>query len=225
MTSLTRYFDDQRLCNFFEEVFLSQAPQRPSLITGSRLRQVKINIETLSCMNLYRLTGHSVFFSMVPQSGRLLDSVYRVCINGTCEVVEMQVYPVVFTETKDEKNTVLVYIPDLNGMTEGYGFADAIAMAKNYICNNLYSKVDADFPVPTEITEINPESSVFAGAGKSFVSLVDIDIDSFRRKYKSRNVRRNITLPEWLDNLAAEEKINVSAVTQKALKQKLGLLA
>ena len=137
----------------------------------------------------------------------------------------MQVYPVVFTETEDEKNTVLVYIPDLNGMTEGYGFADAIAMAKNYICNNLYSKVDADFPVPTEITEINPESSVFAGAGKSFVSLVDIDIDSFRRKYKSRNVRRNITLPEWLDNLAAEEKINVSAVTQKALKQKLGLLA
>lgn len=137
----------------------------------------------------------------------------------------MQVYPVVFTETKDEKNTFLVYIPDLNGMTEGYGLADAIAMAKNYIGNNLYSKADSDFPVPSDIDEIKPGKSVFAEAGKSFVSLVDIDIDSFRRKYKSRNVRRNITLPEWLDDMATEEKINVSAVTQKALKQKLGLLA
>ena len=31
----------------------------------------------------------------------------------------MRVYPVVFTETKDEKDTVLVYIPDFDGMTEG----------------------------------------------------------------------------------------------------------
>jgi len=31
----------------------------------------------------------------------------------------MLIYPVIFTETKDEKDTVLVFIPDLNGMTEG----------------------------------------------------------------------------------------------------------
>lgn len=136
----------------------------------------------------------------------------------------MLVYPVVFTETKDEKDTVLVFIPDLNGMTEGYGLANAITMAKDYIGNSLYSKPDSDFPVPSEINAINPESSVFSEAGKSFVSLVDIDINSFRQRKKSKNVRRNITLPEWLDDMATNEKINVSAVTQNALKQRLGLL-
>ena len=135
----------------------------------------------------------------------------------------MQIYPVVFTETKDEKGTVLVYIPDFNGMTEGYGLYDAFSMAKDYIGNCLSTKVDSGFPKPTPIEDVKPESSVFASAGRSFVSLVDVDVDSFRRQSKSKCVRRNITLPEWLDEMAVSEKINVSEVTQNALKQRLGL--
>ncbi|MBO4394479.1 MAG: type II toxin-antitoxin system HicB family antitoxin [Spirochaetales bacterium] len=135
----------------------------------------------------------------------------------------MQIYPVVFTETKDEKGTVLVYIPDFNGMTEGYGLYDAFSMAKDYIGNCLSTKVDSGFPKPTPIEDVKPESSVFASAGRSFVSLVDVDVDSFRRQSKSKCVRRNITLPEWLDEMAVNEKINVSEVTQNALKQRLGL--
>ncbi len=135
----------------------------------------------------------------------------------------MQIYPVIFTETKDEKETVLVYIPDINGMTEGYGIYDAFSMAKDYIGNYLCTKADSSFPVPTPIEEVVPESSVFASAGKSSVFLVDVDVDSFRRRNKSRYVRRNISLPEWLDEMAVSEKINVSEVTQNALKQRLGL--
>lgn len=40
----------------------------------------------------------------------------------------------------------------------------------------------------------------------------------FLMKEKSRNVRRNITLPEWLDNMAAEAHLNVSEITREALK-------
>ena len=138
-------------------------------------------------------------------------------------VVKMQIYPVVFTETNDEKNTVLVYIPDIDGMTEGYGLYDAFSMAKDYIGNSLCNVADSGFPKPTPIEEVKPESSVFAHAGKSYVMLVDVDVDSFRRQNKSRSVRRNITLPEWLDEMAVSEKINVSEVAQNALKQRLGL--
>lgn len=133
------------------------------------------------------------------------------------------VYPVVFTETKDKKNTVLVYIPDLNGMTEGYGIEDAISMAKDYIGNALCEKADADFPASSPIGRIDVKKSEFADAGESFVSLVDVDVTMFRRIEKSRNVRRNITLPEWLDEMAATAKINVSAITQNALKVELGI--
>ena len=131
------------------------------------------------------------------------------------------IYPVIFTETKDEKNTVLVFIPDFDGMTEGYGIADAISMAKDYIGNRLCDKADAEFPKPTAIADVDTEKGAFADAGTSFVSLVDVDIDAFRRKEKSRMVRRNITLPEWLDTMATEAKINVSAVAQEALKERL----
>ena len=131
------------------------------------------------------------------------------------------IYPVVFTETKDEKNTVLVYIPDIDGATEGFGIADAIVMAKDYIGNFLVNTADEDFPKASEIDAVDVSKSEFADAGKSFVSLVDVDMTAFRRMQKTKTVRRNITLPEWLDDMAKDAKINVSALTQEALKQKL----
>ena len=133
------------------------------------------------------------------------------------------IYPVIFTETKDKENTVLVYIPDLNGMTEGYGIENAISMAKNYIGNALCEKSDADFPAASSINQIDVSTSEFSEAGESFISLVDADITMFRKIEKSKNVRRNITLPEWLDDMAAKAKINVSAVAQNALKIELGI--
>ncbi len=144
--------------------------------------------------------------------------------NSFSEVFIMtKIYPVIFTETKDKKDTVLVYIPDFNGMTEGYGIADAIQMAKDYIGNMTYDKQDSELPAATPIESVDISTSDFAKSGKSFVSLVDVDIDSFRRIEKSRNVRRNITLPEWLDDMATNAKINVSAVAQNALKETLGV--
>ena len=136
-------------------------------------------------------------------------------------VIMTVVYPAIFTQTGDKKDTYLVSIPDLNGATEGYGLADAISMAKDYIGNALYDK--AKLPAACTIKDIDVQSSEFAQAGTSFVSLIDVDLEAFRRMGKSRNVRRNITLPEWLDDMATKAKINVSAVAQSALKEKLGV--
>ena len=133
------------------------------------------------------------------------------------------IYPVVYTETKDKNDTVLVYIPDLDRSTEGYGLKDAIAMAKDCIGNILFDTPDADLPAASEIDSIDISKSNFYGEGKSFVSLVDVDLEAFRRMEKSRSVRRNITLPQWLDDMASSAKINVSAVAQKALKAELGI--
>ena len=131
------------------------------------------------------------------------------------------VYPAIFTQTGDKKDTYLVSIPDLNGATEGYGLADAISMAKDYIGNALYDK--AKLPAARTIKDIDVQNSEFAQAGTSFVSLIDVDLEAFRRMEKGRNVRRNITLPEWLDDMATAAKINVSAVAQSALKEQLGV--
>lgn len=133
------------------------------------------------------------------------------------------IYPVIFTETNEKNHEILVYIPDLNGMTEGKNIADAIAMAKDYICNALFDKKDLEIPVPKKIDEIKINSSPFFDNGKSFVSLVDVDLNAFRQREKSKSVRRNITLPQWLDDMATAAKLNVSAIAQRALKKELGV--
>lgn len=134
------------------------------------------------------------------------------------------IYPVVFTETKDKKNTVLAYIPDIDRTTEGYGMADAIVMAKDCVGNILFDVPNSEIPVASEIDSVNVSSSPFCNDGKSFVSLVDINLDAFRQKEKAKSVRRNITLPQWLDDMATAAKLNVSAITQKALKNELGII-
>lgn len=133
------------------------------------------------------------------------------------------VYPAVFTETGNKKNTVLVYIPDLDGMTEGYGVADAIAMAKDYICNFLFDKAQGQVPAASAIDKVRAKKSPFYGQGNTFVSLVDVDLDAFRQRQKAASVRRNITLPQWLDDMAKQAHVNVSAIAQAALKKELGI--
>lgn len=134
------------------------------------------------------------------------------------------IYPVIFTETKDKKNTVLVYIPDIDRTTEGYGTADAIAMAKDCIGNILFDVPNSELPNASEIYAVSASSSPFCNDGKSFVSLVDVNLDAFRQKEKAKSVRRNITLPQWLDDMATTAKLNVSAITQSALKKELGII-
>ena len=55
-------------------------------------------------------------------------------------------YPVIFTRTGDKKDTYLIEIPDIQGLTEGFGIDDAVRMAKDYIGCTLYNVPEKDFP-------------------------------------------------------------------------------
>lgn len=55
------------------------------------------------------------------------------------------------------------------------------------------------------------------------VSMVDIDFMAYRRAIDNKTVRRNVTLPNWLNQEAEKERLNVSKVLQEALMVKLGL--
>ena len=131
------------------------------------------------------------------------------------------VYPVIITQTNDEKNTCLVEIPDLNGMTEGYGMADAIKMARDYIGGCLYDKKENEYPEASSNLDLT--KGRFADAGKSIVTLVDIDMDVYKKKLNSRAVRKNVSIPAWLDQRAQEEHMNLSRVLQEALMEKMNL--
>ena len=131
------------------------------------------------------------------------------------------VYPVIITQTNDEKNTFLVEIPDLDGMTEGYGMADAIKMSRDYIGGCLFNKAEDEYPKASSY--LDPEKGKFSYAGKSIVTLIDIDMDAYKKKLNSKAVRKNVSIPAWLDQRAQEEHMNLSHVLQEALMEKMNM--
>lgn len=133
-----------------------------------------------------------------------------------------QTYPVIFTMI--EKG-VLIEVPDLNILSEGKNIADAIEMARDAISITIVSREDHKevIPKPTDVLNINVSNGTFAKEGNSFVSIVDVDIQTYRKKIDTRPVRRNVSLPSWLNCEAEASGINVSKVLQEALINVLGL--
>lgn len=136
-----------------------------------------------------------------------------------------RVYPVIFTPVNDDKYTVLIEVPDLGILTEGYGMADAVNMARDAIgLKGIYFEDEKrDIPEPSRMQDINILDGTFAEDGEGCVSLVDIDFTEYRRKVDNKTVRRNVTLPNWLNQEADKANINVSRVLQEALMTKLGV--
>lgn len=133
------------------------------------------------------------------------------------------IYPVILTATNDKKDTYLIDIPDIKGMTEGYGLEDAYHMARDYIGGMLYDMPDDEIPKASSISDIDVFSGEFADAGESFVTLVDLDLDAYRRQINNKAVRRNVSIPSWLNQAAEAAHLNVSRVLQEALMEKLGV--
>ena len=124
------------------------------------------------------------------------------------------VYPVVFSKLAD--SSFMAYVPDLEINTQGEDLAEAIAMARDAIGLVGIDMEDdgKELPVASEQVDHAPAD---------IVSLVDVDLTAYRRANERRSVRRNVTLPSWLNKAADEAGINVSAVLQAALKQQLEL--
>lgn len=138
-------------------------------------------------------------------------------------------YPVIFT---DVDTNILVEVPDLGILTEANEegkekgtISDAIEMARDAIGLKGITLEDAGKTIPdaSDISVINPEKGTFAEDGKGYVTLVDVDFLIYRRRVDSKAVRRNVTLPNWLNREAEAAHINVSKLLQEALISKLGL--
>lgn len=132
------------------------------------------------------------------------------------------IYPVFFTKTD---TVILVEVPDLEILTEGKNMVNAIEMARDAIELKCVSMEDdgMEIPMPSEISELDIANGTFAEDGSTVVSLVDIDSEEYRRKIDTRAVRKNVTIPSWLNYEAEHAGINVSKVLQEALMNVLNV--
>jgi predicted RNase H-like HicB family nuclease len=125
-------------------------------------------------------------------------------------------YPVIFTKLSDG---YAAHAPDFPLDTQGDDLAEAIEMARDAIGIMGIDMEDDGKPLPQPT---NPEN-VTCLAGE-FISMVDIDFAEYRKANERRTVRRNVSLPSWLNSEAEKAGINVSAILQSALKQELQIV-
>jgi len=122
-------------------------------------------------------------------------------------------YPVIFTKLSDG---FAAHAPDFLIDTQGDDLAEAIEMARDAIGIVGIDMEDDKklLPYPSAIDDLRCEKD-------EFISMVDIDFSEYRRANEQRTVRRNVSLPSWLNSEAEKAGINVSAILQAALKQEL----
>lgn len=130
------------------------------------------------------------------------------------------VYPVIIQKDKDNNEPYrLVYVPDFDAYTEGDTVADCINMARDLIglnCLSLDEDDNKSFPEASRFDDIECKDN-------EFVTLVDVDYSEYKKQHSMKVVRRNVTLPSWINYEAEKSGVNVSAILANALKQELHL--
>ena len=122
------------------------------------------------------------------------------------------VYPAIFSPCV-EKSGYTVVVPDLPGcVTEGDSLADAILMAEDAASGWVLDELECGNAIPAS----SAPSALQLESGE-FTNLLVLDMDSYAEKYGDKAVRKNLTIPAWLNTFAEQNHLNFSQVLQDAL--------
>ena len=141
----------------------------------------------------------------------------------------LNIYPAIFTQSK--KGGYAVVFPDLNHLaTCGDDMQEAMEMAIDCLAGYLFTeKLDGNkIPAPTPLEKVDVHSedieAFMDDVADQFVKLVSVDVEEYAAKHFNRDVKRTVSIPQWLDSRVAAQKINVSQVLQKALMEELNIV-
>lgn len=124
------------------------------------------------------------------------------------------VYPAVFYPCEEGGYTVEV--PDLPGcVTDGDSLAEAIRMGEDAASGWVLTELEEgkEAPAASRIGDVHPEEE------DGFVSLLSLDMDAYAEKYGKKAVRKNLTIPAWLNTFAEKQQVNFSQVLTDALTE------
>lgn len=128
-------------------------------------------------------------------------------------------YPACFYPCENKPGAYTVEVPDLPGcVTEGDTLADAILMATDAASGWVLDELEDGEPAPvsSSIDQITPEPG-------GFVTMLALDMDTYAEKYGAKSIRKNLTVPAWLNTMAEQNHLNFSQILNEALQHKLRL--
>ena len=126
-------------------------------------------------------------------------------------------YTAVITPTEDGTE-FYCRVPDLPGcITTGSDIDDCIDLISDAMALWLVSAEDHGDPIPTASKQSDIEREA-----DSVLSIIQADTIAYRALTDTRAVRKNVSLPAWMANLADKRGINCSQVLQDGLCRVLG---
>ncbi len=127
--------------------------------------------------------------------------------------MKRRAYPIFVKEAKD--GWYAVSIPDFGNHTQGSDIADALFMARDAIGLRGICLQDEGMDIP------EPYSSDYKIEDGEKEYIVDVDFDEYRASHDTRSVRKNVTIPYYLNQKAEKMGINFSRILQDALIEKI----
>lgn len=125
-------------------------------------------------------------------------------------------YTAVFTPTEDGTE-FYACVPDLPGcVTTGDNIEDAIEQITDAASAWLVVAEDQSL----DIAPPTPQAEIPHKEGTS-LSLICVDTIAYRAMTDTRSVRKNVSLPAWMANLADKRGINCSQLLQESLRARL----
>ena len=126
------------------------------------------------------------------------------------------IYTALFTPGED--GTVYARVPDLPScITTGRDLEDAMEQLADAAGAWLVFAEDEGLPIPPAARQAD-----IPHADGDVLSLLRIDTLAHRARTDNRAVRKNVSLPAWMADLADKRGINCSQVLQDSLRERLG---
>ena len=123
-------------------------------------------------------------------------------------------YPACFYPCEEQEGYTVV-VPDLPGcVTQGKSLIDAIGMAVDAASGWVLDEMEDGKPIPPASKIEDVQADERPGG---FVNLIVLDMDTYAEKYGEKAVRKNLTIPAWLNTYAEANNVNFSRVLQEAL--------
>lgn len=125
-------------------------------------------------------------------------------------------YPAIFHFADDG---ISVEFPDLPGcLTYGDDEEEAFKNAKEALELHMFGLEEdlEDIPEASHIKDIKLEEN-------ETLVFIDVWMIPVRDQLQNKAVKKTLTIPKWLNDVATENKVNFSLVLQGALKEYLGI--
>jgi predicted RNase H-like HicB family nuclease len=125
--------------------------------------------------------------------------------------------------THDIASGISVFFPDLPGcVSGGDNEIEAIQSAREALTLHLYGMAEDgdDIPTPSNVRELQLEKEENC---EYRIVFIDAWMTPFQDAMRNKAVKKTLTIPKWLNDMAEKNKVNFSQILQTALKQYLGI--